>query len=424
MKRRKFLTAGASATAAALTPVFPSILSAQTAGISNGTAPNSRIGIGLIGNGKIMVGHREYFALDDRTEVVGVCDVAKNACDRGASQVEDISGKRPDTYEDYEDLLARDDLDAVVIGTPDHWHAALAIAAMKAGKDVYVEKPMTLTVEESRAVVSASERYGRVVQVGSQQRSDWRFRKAAEMVRNGWIGELKEIYARLGSFPPASLEAPETIPEGFNYDRWLGPTPYESYFEWRVKGDYGGGWRCYWEYGSRKNGDWGAHHFDIIQWALGMDDSGPTLLVPKGYRGEPYQYHQYANGLKVIRDHPDQRGHMIRFIGEDGEVLVSRSGLETDPPELARKPLGAHEQRLYFSDDHRGNWLDCIHSRSQPICHAGIGHHSGTICYLSGIAERLERPIQWDPANEVVLDDAVASRMLDRPRRSGYPLPV
>lgn len=356
---------------------------------------------------------------------MAVCDVHAGHLEDATADVLQSTGKAPDSYADYEALLERSDIDAVVIGTPDHWHAALSIAAMRAGKDVYVEKPMTLTIAESKAMVAAQQRYGRVLQVGSQQRSSWQFRKAAEIVRNGWIGEVKEVRARLGNFPPPYLALMEPIPAGFNYDKWLGPTPYEDYFEGRVEGNYSGGWRRFWDYGSRKNGDWGAHHFDIIQWAFGMDDSGPSLFVPKGYNGEPYQYHQYANGVKVIRDHPDSGGHMIRFIGTEGEVLVSRGGrLETTPPELAQRPLGSDDQRLYDSRDHRGNWLDCIVSRSTPICDVNVGHHTGVICLLAGIAERLERPVQWDPHTEMVVNDAVAVRMMDRPRRAGYALPA
>jgi len=371
-----------------------------------------------------MSGHREFYCSSPRTEVVAVCDVHKARLENARNRVQLATGKSPATFHRYEDLLQHPGVDAVVIGTPDHWHAALAIAAMRAGKDVYVEKPMTLTIEESKAVVAAQRRYGRVLQVGSQQRSDWMFRKAAEMVRNGWIGDIKVIYAQLGTFQPPFLKAEETVPEGFDYDRWLGPTPWEPYFEDRIKGDYGGGWRCFWEYGSRKNGDWGAHHFDIIQWALGMDSSGPTLFVPKGFEGEEFQYHQYSNGIKVVRDHPDRMGHMIRFVGTKGDVLVSRGGLATYPAPLARMPLSPADVRLYKSDNHRANWLDCIESRGTPICSAQVGHHSGTICLLSGIAERLERPVHWNPESETIVGDAVAANMMDRPRRQGYALPV
>ncbi|MCC5023254.1 MAG: hypothetical protein J6386_10910 [Candidatus Synoicihabitans palmerolidicus] len=190
-------------------------------------------------------------------------------------------------------------------------------------------------------------------------------------------------------------------------------------------GDYGGGWRSYWEYGSRKNGDWGAHHYDIAQWALGRDDSGPTLFVPQGFENEEYQYHQYADGVKVIRDHPIENNHMIRFVGTEGDIWVSREGrLDTSRPELAKRPLGPSDVRLYESSNHQQNWLACMRSRRTPICPASIGHRTATICQLAGIAERLRRPIRWDPVTEHIMGDSGASRWEDRPRRAGYPLPA
>ncbi len=422
MNRRQFLRRGGIF--AGTTLAAPLILRSETLGNADSPAANSRIGIGLIGNGLIMGGHRDFYCSSSRTEVLAVCDVDQTRLESARQRVENATGNAPATYSHFEELFDHPGIDAVVIGTPDHWHAAIAIAAMRAGKDVYVEKPMTLTIEESKAVVAAQQRYGRVLQVGSQQRSDWMFRKAAEMVRNGWIGEIKEIRTGLGDFPRPFLKEPQPVPEGFDYDRWLGPTPLKPYFEERPKGDYGGGWRCFWEYGSRKNGDWGAHHFDIIQWALGMDDSGPTLFVPQGYEGEPYQYHQYANGIKVIRDHPERRNHMIRFIGEKGDVMVSRGALESDPLNLSRKPLSPNDIKLYSSNNHRENWLDCIQSRGTPICSASVGHRSATICLMAGIAERLERPIDWDPKAQTIPGDPVAKAMMDRPRRPGYALPV
>lgn len=422
MKRRTFLKKSGLACGSAL--AAPLIIKSQSLGRSGGTSANGRINLGLIGNGLIMSDHRGYYTSRDRTRVVALCDVRQSALEDARSKVEEASGSTCDTYEHYQELLQRPDIDAVVIGTPDHWHAAIAIAAMRAGKDVYVEKPMTLTIEEGKAMVAAQKRYSRVLQVGSQQRSDWRFRKAVEMVRNGWIGEVKEAYARLGTFPQPVLREPEPIPEGFNYDKWLGPTPYEPYFEERVKGVYSGGWRRFWEYGSRKLGDWGAHHYDIIQWALNMDDSGPTLFVPKGFDGELYQYHQYTNGIKVYRNHPDSNGHNIRFIGDKGDIFVSRNGLESDPPELSRKPFRPADERVYHSDDHRANWLDCIYSRKNPICDVNVGHRSGSTCLLAGITERLNRPIRWDPVAQTIIGDTTAVRMMDRPRRAGYELPA
>ena len=282
---------------------------------------------------------------------------------------------------------------------------------------------MTLTINEGKAMRAAAARYGRIVQVGSQQRSNVSFRKAAELVLNAYIGKIHTVVTRLGDFaPPTQFEA-QPVPEGFDYDRWLGPAPWEPYHSERVKGNYGGGWRRFWEYGSRKNGDWGAHHFDIVQWALGMDESGPTLFVPKGYDGE-FQYHVYADGTKVIRD-GDSQGAMIRFMGEKGEIRVGRDDkFSTNPASLKNLLLRPSDKHLYVSHDHRGNWLNAIRTRTQPICHVGIGHRTATICHLSGIAERLGRPVHWDPAVEQVVGDPVASRMMDRPRRAPYALPV
>lgn len=295
---------------------------------------------------------------------------------------------------------------------------------MRNGKDVYVEKPMTLTIEEGKAMRTARERYGRVLQVGSQQRSEAAFRKGAELVRNGYIGKVHTVICKLGDFPPATQFAAETVPDFLDYDRWLGPAPWEPYNEQRIKGNYGGGWRMFWEYGSRKNGDWGAHHFDIVQWALGMDESGPELFVPKGYEGASHQSHSYADGPKVIRD-GDAKGAMVRFIGENGEVRVGRgSQFETDPTSLKNLVLKSTDVRLDDSKDHRMDWLNSIKTRQQPICHVGIGHRTATIRHLSGIAERLGRPVRWDPVAEQIINDPAATRMMDRPRRAPYSLPI
>jgi predicted dehydrogenase len=419
--RRNFLRQ--AATAGAVLLAAPRIVRAQGAGRGVRGA-NSRINLAFIGHGKQMGGHVAVVETPG-VQALYVCDV--NAAALSAAKADMARRGFPDVIAtpDYEDIMNDPAVDGVFIVTPDHWHAAIAIAAMRAGKDVYVEKPMTLTIAEGKAMVEAERRYGSIVQVGSQQRSEPAFRKAAEMVRSGWIGQVKEIHTRLGSFPPPTLGPEEPIPAGFDYDKWLGPAPYEPYTANRVLGDYGGGWRCYWEYGSRKNGDWGAHHFDIAQWALGRDHTGAALYVPKGYQGEPYQYHQYDDGVKVIRDIAIERGHMMRFVGSDGDIWVSRDGrLDTSRPELARRPLGPGDVRLYESNNHQQNWLECMRSRRTPICPATIGHRTGTICQLAGIAERLNRPIRWDPAREQIIDDPDARRWEDRPRRAGYELPA
>ncbi|MGF1451547.1 MAG: Gfo/Idh/MocA family protein [Opitutales bacterium] len=420
--RRRFLKQTATLGAALLGA--PVIARADTLGLSGRTGANSRINLAYIGLGKKIGTHYRMANLAN-VQPSWVCDVKGDKLREGVSALKQRGFKDFQATQDYEDIMNDQAVDAVVICTPDHWHAALSIAAMRAGKDVYCEKPMTLTIAEGRAMAEAERRYARVFQVGSQQRSERAFRKAAEMVRNGWIGDIKEVRTGLGTFPDPRLEPAEPIPQDFNYDKWLGPAPYEDYFEYRVRGDYGGGWRCYLDYGSRKSGDWGAHHYDIIQWALGWDEAGPVEFIPQGFENAPYDSFVYADGVRVVRDHPERDGHMIRFIGTKGEVFVSRGNrLETTPGHLASRPLSPSDERLYRSNDHHQDWLDCIVSRSTPICPTEVGHRTATICHLSEIAKRLGRPLRWDPEAERILGDSDAARWIDRPRRAGYELPA
>jgi predicted dehydrogenase len=423
INRRGFLKTTLCA-GAALT--LPSFIPASVLGQN---APSNRINIGLIGMGLMMGGHQQAMTGRPDTQVLAVCDVVRERREKAKAHVEAVYASKKasgaykgcEAYNEFERVMEREDIDAVMVITPDHWHTPISVAAMRSGKDVYVQKPMTLTIREGRIMSNVARQYGAVLQVGSQQRSERAFRRACEIVRNGWIGKVHTIYTQLGEFPPPATLPEQPIPEGFDYDRWLGPTPYYPYNENRVRGDYGGGWRCFWDYGSRKNGDWGAHHFDIIQWALGMDDSGPVEFIPKGYPGTEFQTHIYANGAKVLRNHPTRNGQMIQFIGTEGEVLVSRDDrLETTPAELKTRPLGAGDVHLYESRNHEDNWIQCVKSRQTPICTAEIGHRTATICHLSGIAERLKRPLKWDPAKEEILHDAEASRWMDRPRRAPY----
>jgi predicted dehydrogenase len=426
MSRRDFLFSSAATVGVAV--AGPAIVPSTVFGAA---APSNRITMGLIGMGLQMGGHFSGMLNRRGVQVLAVCDVDRTKRENAKARAERTYAERTadgtykgcTAYLEYEELCARPDIDAVMVVTPDHWHAMCSLAAIKAGKDVFCQKPMTLTIREGRLMSDACKQYGTIFQVGSQQRSEWAFRRACEIVRNGWIGRVHTIYTQLGQFAPPMTLPEEPIPEGFDYDRWLGPTPWYPYNAERVKGDYGGGWRRFWEYGSRKNGDWGAHHFDIIQWALGMDNSGPVKLVPKGWGGYQWQTHYYADGTKVLRDHPTEGGHMIQFIGTEGEVMVSRGErIDTKPVELARAPLLPSEIHLYDSKDHDGNWLDGIRTRKPTICPAEIGHRTATICHLSGIAERLGRPIQWDPVEEEILDDPAAERWYDRPRRAPYVL--
>jgi len=397
----------------------PQILRAQSRGA------NDRIGMGFIGMGLISGGHLKTFAGMKEVQPIAVCDVKKWQLDKAAGELKKRGFNDVQATARFEEVISNPAIDAVCVTTPDHWHAAIAIAAMKAGKDVYVEKPMTLTIEEGKAMVAAEKKYGRIVQVGTQQRSSVHFRIAVNLVRNGMIGDIKEIYARLGQFPqPPDKEKVVAVPDGFDYDRWIGPTPFYEYSENRVKGNYGGGWRCYWEYGSRKFGDWGAHHFDIIQWALDRDETGPVEFIPKGHDGAEHHSYRYADGVTVWRDKKPDAGHMIRFIGTKGEVHVSRGKVASSPKELIRHKFTDKDVQVYESTNHRQNFIDSIKSRKPAICPATVGHRTATICQLAGIAERLVEPVKWDPKTEKVVGNAKAAAMQDRERRKGYELPT
>jgi predicted dehydrogenase len=422
--RRQFLRSSLFASGAVF--AGPQIVRAETLGNTSKAGANSRIGMGFIGMGLISDGHVRSFPGMKNVQPIAVCDVREESLKKAVGILNEKGFKDIIATSRFEEVLANPDIQAVCVTTPDHWHAAIALAALKAGKDVYVEKPMTLTIEEGKALVAAEKKYGRIVQVGSQQRSSIHFRIAANLVRNGMIGEIKEVYCRLGEFPqPPEKEQIVPVPAGFDYDRWLGPTPFFEYSENRVKGNYGGGWRCYWEYGSRKFGDWGAHHFDIVQWALGRDETGPVEFIPKGFEGADALHYRYADGITVWRDkkNPDN-GHAIRFVGTKGEVFVDRGKIASSPAELVRHKFGPNDVQVYESMDHRGNFIESILSRKPTICPAGVGHRTGTICQLAAISQRLGRSLKWDPKTEQVIGDKEAAAMQDRPRRKGYEMPV
>lgn len=421
--RRRFL----SSTFAAAGGMWaaPQIVRSETLGNGDKTAANSRIGMGFIGMGLISDSHLKSFSNIPEIQPIAVCDVKAWQLEKSANTLKEMGHEDILATARFEELIDHPGIDAICITTPNHWHTAIAIAAMKAGKDVYIEKPMTLTVDEGKAILAAEKKYGRIIQVGSQQRSSQHFRIAANLVRNGMIGEIKEVYCQLGRFPnPPDPEKIVPVPDGLDYDRWLGPTPFFDYSDHRVLGNYGGGWRCYWEYGSRKFGDWGAHHFDIVQWALGRDHTGPVEFIPAGYDGNEHHHYRYADGITVWRDKKPDHGHMIRFIGTEGEIHVSRGRVASMPEELVRHRFTEDEEQLRVSNDHRRDFIASIQSRQPTICPGIVGHRTASICHLAAIAERLVRPLQWDPAAEQITNDAEAKSMQDRPRREGYELPA
>ncbi len=422
VSRRTFIKRATLATGAMI--AAPQIVRAQTLGNASKLAANSRIGIGFIGTGLIAKGHLASFPGMKEVQPIAVCDVKATQLTMARQRLAEAGYADIHASPLYEDVLANPDVDVVCIATPDHWHAALAIEAMKAGKDVYVEKPLTLTIGEGKAVVKAQERYGRVLQVGSQQRSSVHFRIAVNLVRNGMIGDVKEIHCRIGTFPrPPEYEEIEPVPEGFDYDRWLGPTPSYEYSKNRALGSFGGGWRCYWEYGNRKHGDIGAHDYDIVQWALGRDDTGPVEYIPQGYEDAAHHHYKYADGITVWRDKEPKAKHQIRFIGTKGEIQVSRGRIESTPGDLIRHRFSDTDETVYESKSHRGNFIDCVQSRKATICPATVGHRTATICQLAAIAERIGRPVRWDPVAQQIVGDPKAAAMQDRPRRPGFELP-
>jgi len=362
---------------------------------------NDRITTGIIGLGGPAGGGA------GGTQLLAVCDVRADKLARHADN------KSVAKYRDFRELLARDDIDAVLVGTPDHWHAIPSIEAAKAGKDIYCEKPMSLTIREARAMVDAVRQYGVIFQTGSQQRSEYagKFRFAAEMVRSGRIGEVKSVHVSVGgpSGPSEDLPA-EPVPEGVDWDLWLGPAPWRPFNNRILRG-----WRSFRDYSGGGMTDWGHHHFDIVQWALDRDESGPVEILPPDGKSVRRLTYVYDNGVKVY--HGGAEGAQIVFQGTEGRIGVDRGALWTEPANIMAKPIGADEVRLYRSSSHKGNWVDCIRSRRLPICDVAIGCRSVTVCHLGNLAYWLKRPLKWDPAREEFPGDAEANRCLDRAKR-------
>jgi predicted dehydrogenase len=422
LSRRNMLRASALGSAAVAAPM---VIPSSALGFAGFTAPSNRITFGMVGFGQMMNGHFNNMLNRGTVQILAVCDVDTKKRENARGKVNSKYGNNDcDCYNEHEKIMERSDIDACFVVTPDHWHIPISLDAIRSGKDVYVEKPMSLTIREGRVLSDAVRRHGAVLQVGSQQRSEYSFGKAVEMVRNGWIGKVHTIYASLGRFPDGNVLSEQPVPDGFDYDRWLGSTPWYPYNENRVKGNYGGGWRSYWEYGARKNGDWGAHHYDIIQFALGMDHSGPEFFFPKGYDDSGCQGYKYKDGPTIYRDFRKRTfDSMIEFYGDKGSIGVGRGGdLKTNPAELKNKPLTPAEVHLRATESHHDNFLNAIKTRKRTIADVEIGHRTASICHLSAISERLNRTIKWDPSAEEILGDPEASKWLDRPRRAPYTL--
>lgn len=417
------ITLGWAGNARAGTPALPGRAGTP---VPPRVSAGERITLGIIGVGNMGGGHVDTFLGNPDVQIVAICDVFRKKRDEAAAKVEKHyaaereSGvfKGCETYNEYERLLEREDIDAVLIAVPDHWHATIAVAACRAGKDVYCEKPLALTIREAREMVRAARRYGTIFQVGSQQRSDRNFRYACELVRNGRIGKLKTVHVGIGGTSSDKFLPEEPIPEGLDWERWLGPSPWHPYNSERASGSYSGGWRLIRDTSGGMMTDWGAHHFDIAQWGMGRDGSGPVEITPPDGRDVKELTYRYDDG--VLMYHGGANG--VLFTGTGGRIEVNRGYFKTWPDEIGQVPIGPNEIHLYKSDNHQQNWIDCIRTRRTPICDVAIGCSSVTVCHLGNIAFWTGRAIRWDPAKEEILGDEAAARWLDRPKRAPYRL--
>lgn len=388
-------------------------------------APSDRINIGYIGLGRQCLGLLNAINGCKETLVLAACDVDKNKLDRFVELADKANAQKVQTavkgYAMYREILERKDIDAVVIATPDHWHAQIAVDAAKAGKDIYCEKPLSLTIAEGRAMVDATRKYKRVFQTGSMQRSVPGFRKAVELIRNGYIGKLKEAKVSIGA-PPRENDFPilET-PDYIDWDMWIGPSPYNGYSpvlanpigakEWGL-------WREYRNFGGGYVTDWGAHMFDIVQWAMDKDASGPVRFVPPAEPATLGCYFEYDNGVKVTHTKWGE-GNAIQFIGTEGTLEVSRSFLRSKPESIVNIDVKPTDKHVYKSENHYQDWIDAIKKRSKPICDVEIGHRTCSVCNAMNIAYLLQRPLNWNPKKEE-FNDADANRLRSRTYRGQW----
>jgi myo-inositol 2-dehydrogenase/D-chiro-inositol 1-dehydrogenase len=440
--RRSFFR---SAGAAAVAPFF---LPSRLFGAG---APSNRIRVGQIGCGRIARGHDLPGVLrSGLADVVAVCDLDAKRAAEGKTHVESLYRAQQtvppgiEVYRDYRELVARRDIDAVVISTPDHWHAETALAAVLAGKDIYLQKPFTMTLAEGILLRDAVARHRRVLQVGSQQRSTTQFRRACELVRSGRLGRLRRIEIGLPIDPTRPDDPEQPVPANLDYDRWLGCTPVVYYTEQRVhpQRDYDRpGWLRNESFCLGMITGWGSHHFDTAHWAMDVELGGPTRVEGKAEfpRNKIWNVHGaydvelvYPGDVRIRVS--DKLPNGLKFIGDEGWIWVTREGQTTssDPvqPGQPLPPLDASDPKLLDpagvkvelprSEEHHKNWLECVRSRREPIAPAAVAHRSGSACIVSWIAMKLGRPLTWDAKAERFVNDEPANAMLSRPERAPY----
>lgn len=432
--------------------VMPTIVPSSVFGKN---APGNLINIGQIGCGRIARVHDMASILKyDQARYVAVCDLDKNRLSDGKKLIEDYyrnkTGKENyldvKTYDDYRELLLNKDIDAVVISTPDHWHAQPAIEAALAGKDIYLQKPTSLTITEGRLLCGVIRRQGVILQVGTQQRSTAQFRVAAELVRNGRIGKLHTVKIGLPG-DPGGPDFPEMpVPKALNFNMWLGSTPEVPYTENGVHPQQGydrPGWLRIENYGAGMITGWGQHHFDSAAWGMDTEYTGPVSVqavaeFPKSglwnVHGDFMVKQEYENGITVYVSGGFPNG--IRYEGTEGWIFVTRGAyrattsdpipegavkaLDASDPKILNSKIGENEIHLYVSDEQHGNWLDCIRSRKEPVSPVEIGHRACTVCLISHIAMKIPGTLKWDPKVEKFINNDLANSMLRRPQRYPY----
>ncbi len=430
LSRRQFLRRTAGLTAAATG--FPMIIPGSALGLGGATAPSNRIVMGCIGVGSQGTGNLEGFLKFPEVQVVGVADVDANHRARAKKM---IDGTYDNTdcaeYNDFRELIAREDLQALSLALPDHWHSIPVIEAARRKLDMYAEKPLALTIAEGRAMVTAVKANKVVWQTGSWQRSRPHFRQACEVVRNGRIGEVHTIKVGLPTGSGCDTVKEMPVPAGFDYNRWLGPAPDAPYTELRCH------WNFRWilDYSGGQLTDWGAHHCDIANWAMGTERTGPieiegTGIFPRsGLWNAATDYYVICRfapgaspvapkGFNMILSNSFPNG--ARFEGANGSVFVDRGGWQTDPENLKDTVIGENEVHLYASDNHAGNFLDCVRSRKETITPIEAAHYAINNAHLGNVAMRLGRKVRWDPVKERFINDPIADRLLSRAMRAPW----
>ncbi|MCW3091669.1 MAG: gfo/Idh/MocA family oxidoreductase [Ferruginibacter sp.] len=431
--RRDFVTTSAKAlTAFLIIPRY--VLGGKRPDGSSYVPPSDMISLGFIGTGKQGRGLTGSFLKTGQVRIVALSEVYKDKAQLTINAMKELHGTNPvlgkysemPVYNDFRELLARKDLDAVVIATPDHWHAAMAVRAAEAGKDIYCEKPLSLTIKEGRAMVNATRKHNRVFQTGSMQRSWPEFRQAVELIRNGHIGEIKNIKVNVGQPPIPYNLAEEPIPAGLDWSRWLGPNDssvFNSELAPPTSKDVYPNWRNYREFGGGMVTDWGAHMFDIVQWALNMDNSGPVEVIAPDGKEHPFLTYRYENGILMTHEKWEW-DNAIHFIGTTGEIKLKRRKIETTPVGLSEKIIGDTEQHVYKSEDHYKDFLNAMRNRTKPVCDVETGHRTASVCNIGNIAFRLKRPLQWDPVLEQFKNDKEANALLGRPMHNKWKIKI